>query len=93
MKDHYKHAQAKCHFVCVVPGVPGVAVRYICIYVFVGVEMKFKGAFYNVLLSVSHVSELKTIEQKEGGLLVGASVTLSELKCVLSDTMKNSPGQ
>ena len=58
-----------------------------------GVETKFKGAFYEVLLSVSHVPELNTIEEKEDGLQVGAAVTLNTLKQKLSDIIERLPGQ
>ena len=54
--------------------------------------MKFKAAFYDVLLSVSRVSELNRVEQKEDGLLVGASVSLNKLKCILTTTMRSLPG-
>ena len=57
-----------------------------------GVETKFKGAFYEVLLSVSHVPELSRVQEEEGGLLVGAAVSLNTLKQKLTDMMGKLPG-
>ena len=57
-----------------------------------GVETKFKGAFYDVLLSVTHVPELSQVQEREDGLLVGAAVTLNHLKHVLNDLVKRLPG-
>lgn len=60
---------------------------------FQGVETKFKGAFYDVLLSVNHVPELSRVqEEEEEGLLVGAAVTLNHLKQVLHDLVNSLPG-
>ena len=55
-------------------------------------ETKFKGAFYEVLLSVSHVPELSKVQEEEGGLLVGAAVSLDTLKHKLTDMMGKLPG-
>ena len=57
-----------------------------------GVETKFKGAFYEVLLSVSHVPELSRVQEEEGGLLVGAAVSLNTLTHKLTDMMGKLPG-
>ena len=55
-------------------------------------ETKFKGAFYEVLLSVSHVPELSRVQEEEGGLLVGAAVSLNRFKDKLTHMMKKLPG-
>ena len=58
-----------------------------------GVETKFKGAFYEALLSVSHVPELNRVrEEEERGLLVGAAVPLNTLKTSLSAIVGKLPG-
>ena len=56
-------------------------------------ETKFKGEFYEILLCVCHVPELKRMEEQEGGLLVGAAVSLNTLKHKLSEMITNLPGQ
>ena len=58
-----------------------------------GVDTKFKGEFYEVLLSVSHVPELNRVEEKEGGLLVGAAVSLNTLQHKLEEMVHTLPGQ
>lgn len=63
-----------------------------CMFLIQGVETKFKGAFYDVLLSVTHVPELSQVQEREDGLLVGAAVTLNHLKHVLNDLVKRLPG-
>ena len=55
-------------------------------------ETKFKGAFYEVLLSVSGVPELSRVEEEEGGLLVGAAVTLNTLSHHLTSAVDRLPG-
>ena len=58
-----------------------------------GVETKFKGAFYEALLSVSHVPELNRVrEEEERGLLVGAAVPLNTLKTSLTAIVGKLPG-
>ena len=57
------------------------------------IDTKFKGEFYEVLLSVSHVPELSRVEEEEGGLLVGAAVSLNTLKHKLNDVVDKLPGQ
>ena len=64
---------------------------YVCTY-YPGVETKFKGAFYEVLLSVTHVPELNHVQEKEGGLLVGAAVSLNYLRHHLTMAVANHPG-
>ena len=58
-----------------------------------GVDTKFKGEFYEVLLSVSHVPELNRVEEEEGGLLVGAAVSLNTVKHKLNTMVDTFPGQ
>ncbi|XP_020244475.1 xanthine dehydrogenase-like isoform X1 [Asparagus officinalis] len=45
----------------------------------VGIEMRFKHAQYQVLISVTHVPELNKLCIKEDGLDIGASIRLTEL--------------
>ena len=58
-----------------------------------GVDTGFKGEFFEVLLSVSHVPELNRVEEEEGGLLVGAAVSLNTLKHKLEEMVRTLPGQ
>ncbi|XP_074574131.1 xanthine dehydrogenase-like isoform X2 [Curcuma longa] len=46
----------------------------------VGIETKFKNLQYQVLISVTHVSELNILSMNEEGLEIGASVRLTELQ-------------
>ena len=62
-------------------------------YCLTGVDTKFKGEFYEVLLSVSHVPELNKVEEEEEGLLVGAAVSLNTLKDKLSDMVNKLTGE
>ena len=52
-----------------------------------GVEVKFKGAFYSVLISPTLVHELNQLQLTEGGLIVGAAVTLSKLATKLKELL------
>ncbi|BBM98107.1 xanthine dehydrogenase/oxidase [Marchantia polymorpha subsp. ruderalis] len=54
----------------------------------VGIEMRFKNLDYPVLISSTHVSELNAIRETDGGLEVGASVTLTRLMEVLRKSLK-----
>ena len=56
-------------------------------------DTKFKGEFYEVLLSVSHVPELNKVEENEEGLLVGAAVSLNTLKDKLNNMVDKLPGE
>ena len=58
-----------------------------------GVDTKFKGEFYEVLLSVSHVPELSRLEEEETGLVVGAAVTLNSLTHKLNEMVHKLPGE
>ena len=69
------------------------SVVHVCALAFPGVDTKFKGAFYEVLLSVSHVPELSRVqEEEEGGLVVGAAVTLNTLTHHLTSAVDRFPG-
>ncbi|EFN53303.1 hypothetical protein CHLNCDRAFT_136969 [Chlorella variabilis] len=45
----------------------------------VGIEMKFKSLKYPVLIGATHVEELNAFEVDEGGVTIGASVTLTRI--------------
>ena len=55
-------------------------------------ETKFKGEFYEVLISPSHVPEMNKMEEVEGGLSVGAAVTLNVLAKKLKQLVDKLPG-
>ena len=58
-----------------------------------GVEVKFKGAFYSVLISPTLVPELNQLELTEDGLIVGAAITLSKLNTKLKELLASLPKQ
>ena len=58
-----------------------------------GVEVKFKGAFYDTLISCSQVPELNKMAVTEEGLTVGASVTLTRLEEQLKHLVESLPGE
>ena len=60
---------------------------------FTGIEMRQKNQLYPVLIGTTHVTELSTMNQDEGGLHVGASVTLSALNDKLLQLIKDLPGE
>nr|XP_034607198.1 xanthine dehydrogenase-like isoform X4 [Setaria viridis] len=49
----------------------------------VGIQTKFKNAKYEVMISVTHVLELNTLEVKEDGIHIGSAVRLTQLQSVL----------
>lgn len=53
--------------------------------------MKFKGAFYSVLISPTLVPELNQLKLTEDGLIVGAAVTLSKLTTKLKELLASLP--
>ncbi len=61
-------------------------------YTYTGVEVKFKGAFYDTLISCSQVPELNKMAVTEEGLTVGASVTLTRLEEQLKYLVESLPG-
>ena len=58
-----------------------------------GIEMKFKGAFYSVLISPTLVPELNQMQLTEDGLVVGAAVTLRRLATKLKELRSLLPEQ
>ncbi|XP_064383993.1 xanthine dehydrogenase/oxidase-like isoform X2 [Halichondria panicea] len=57
----------------------------------IGVEVKYKGAFYDTLISCSRVPELNKMTVTDEGLTVGASVTLSRLEKQLKHQVESLP--
>ncbi|XP_064394958.1 xanthine dehydrogenase/oxidase-like isoform X3 [Halichondria panicea] len=57
----------------------------------IGVEVKFKGAFYDTLISCSQVPELNKMAITDEGLTVGASVTLTRLEEQLKHLVESLP--
>ncbi|GAX80308.1 hypothetical protein CEUSTIGMA_g7746.t1 [Chlamydomonas eustigma] len=58
----------------------------------VGIEMKFKGMAYPVIIAPTHVPELNSISMTSEGVEVGASVTLTKLMNFLKKEIANRPG-
>jgi hypothetical protein len=58
-----------------------------------GIDMKFKGAFYSVLISPVLVPELNQLKLTEDGLVVGAVVTLTKLATKLKELQTLLPEQ
>ncbi len=57
----------------------------------VGVETKFKGMHYPVMIATTHVPELNAIEELESGVLIGASVTLTTIEAFFSRLVAERP--
>jgi hypothetical protein len=57
-----------------------------------GVEVKFRGALYDVLISPSSVPELNNMEVTDQGLVVGGAVVLTELGKKLQELVDSMPG-
>ncbi|XP_033106622.1 xanthine dehydrogenase/oxidase-like [Anneissia japonica] len=57
----------------------------------VGVEMKFKGMRYPVIISCSQVPELNELHLDDEGVSIGASVTLSRIETFLKQSMEKIP--
>lgn len=53
--------------------------KLVCGNTEVGIEMKFKGQLYSIIISPTHVPELNAIEVVDDGIWFGGSVTLSRL--------------
>ena len=53
-----------------------------------GLDMKFMGKVYPILISTSNVKELHVLEKTEKGVHVGASTTMAELEIFLKDIIK-----
>lgn len=57
----------------------------------IGVEVKFKNFIYPVIIMPNQVAELNKIDILEGGLQVGAAVTLTEMETVMKSLIKTLP--
>ncbi|XP_033106617.1 xanthine dehydrogenase/oxidase-like isoform X2 [Anneissia japonica] len=57
----------------------------------VGVDVKLKKMSYPILVSLSHITELNIIESCDGGVKIGATVTLSRIEEFLINVMKKLP--
>ncbi|XP_055644800.1 xanthine dehydrogenase isoform X2 [Toxorhynchites rutilus septentrionalis] len=57
----------------------------------VGVEVKFKHFEYPVLANPSLIDELTRVEKLDGGLKIGASVTLMEMERVMKEEIESLP--
>lgn len=58
-----------------------------------GVEVKFKGAFYQTYISCIVIPELNKMEVNEDGLLVGSAVSLTRLADKMKHLVKTLPGK
>ncbi|KAL3874744.1 hypothetical protein ACJMK2_037715 [Sinanodonta woodiana] len=54
----------------------------------VGVETKLKNMHYPVLIAATHIPELNEIREREEGVRLGASVTLSQVEEVLKECLE-----
>ncbi|XP_014677287.1 PREDICTED: xanthine dehydrogenase/oxidase-like, partial [Priapulus caudatus] len=57
----------------------------------VGVETKFKGCVYPVLISAAYVAELTAVRHTDDGIVFGASTTLTRVKEELATASDNLP--
>jgi xanthine dehydrogenase iron-sulfur cluster and FAD-binding subunit A len=60
---------------------------------FAGVEVKFKGMVYPVLIQPNHIPELTSVSPNSSGLRVGAAVTLNDLEQALRNEIELQPGK
>ena len=58
-----------------------------------GIDTKFKGQHYPLMIAVSHVPELQQITQEDDGIRVGATVTLNALRGALEKVITEQPGK
>ncbi|CAH1763525.1 16119_t:CDS:10 [Entrophospora sp. SA101] len=56
----------------------------------VGIETKFKKMKYNVQIYVSDISELKTCNFQDDGILIGGNISLSKFQKILQDALFKS---
>ncbi|KAM9305618.1 aldehyde oxidase 1-like [Gastrophryne carolinensis] len=56
-----------------------------------GPEIKFKGAFHPVLISIGKIDDLHSVEYTKDGISVGAACTLSTLKDIMNDAVTDLP--
>ena len=64
----------------------------VCMCVHTGVEVKLKNAFYEVLISPTHIPEMNRLEVTEEGLMVGGAVTLTRLGKKMKELTRSMPG-
>lgn len=57
----------------------------------VQLERKFKNKNYSILIGVSHIQELNTVERSENGMIIGAGITIARLKEYLELWLKTLP--
>lgn len=57
----------------------------------VQIDRKFKNKNFSILIGVSHIQELNTVEKSENGMVIGAAVTISKLKEFLKLWLKTLP--
>ncbi|KAM4627027.1 aldehyde oxidase 2-like isoform 1-T1 [Discoglossus pictus] len=57
----------------------------------VGLEMKFEGVFYPVIISPVRIPELFAVSSSNQGITIGAACTLAQMKTLLSEAASNLP--
>eukprot|EP01113_Clastostelium_recurvatum_P030146 TRINITY_DN3652_c0_g1_i1.p1 TRINITY_DN3652_c0_g1~~TRINITY_DN3652_c0_g1_i1.p1 ORF type:complete len:1345 (-),score=361.69 TRINITY_DN3652_c0_g1_i1:322-4356(-) len=57
----------------------------------IGIEVKFRGIIYPVLITPTHVPELNKIESTSTGVSIGAAVTLTRLRTFFEEQTKTRP--
>lgn len=72
---------------------PMVSCSFEVYFVLQGVEMKFKNAFYDVLICPTSIPEMNIMEVTNDGLVVGGAVTLTELCKKLKELVNSIPGR
>ena len=55
-------------------------------------ELRQKGTWCPILISVTHIPELQVLELNERGLVVGATVTVAQLEDKLKEIVNTLPG-
>jgi len=62
-------------------------------YTCTGIEVKFKGMHYPVIIAATHIPELKKVEYTETGICFGSSVTLATLDETLKKAVQTHDGE
>ncbi|XP_018426965.1 PREDICTED: aldehyde oxidase-like, partial [Nanorana parkeri] len=57
----------------------------------IGPEIKFKGVFHPVIISIEKIADLHAVKYTKDGISVGAACTLSTLKGILNDAVPQLP--
>ncbi|XP_071977273.1 aldehyde oxidase 1-like isoform X2 [Engystomops pustulosus] len=57
----------------------------------IGLQMKFEGAVFPVIISPLRIAELYTITSNDQGLVIGAATSLSEVKQILQENVSKLP--